>query len=125
MSSTIGRHLRSNVIGYLALFMALTGITYAAGLPKSSVKSKQIKDGQVKNADLAPGAVDASKVAANSLGGDQIDESALGQVPSARQADHASSADHAAAADSAANAQQLGGQDPEAFQQRVTGACSG
>jgi hypothetical protein len=134
MSSSICRHLRSNVIGYLALFMALTGITYAAGLPKNSVKSKQIKDGQVKNADLAVGAVDASKVAGDSLGGDQINESALGQVPSARQADHAASADQATTATNSANAdhataadnsQQLGGQSPAAFQQRVTGTCSG
>ena len=53
MSSSIGRHLRANVIGYLALFLALTGITYAAGLPKNSVKSKQIKDGAVRRLSLA------------------------------------------------------------------------
>jgi hypothetical protein len=131
MSSSIVRHLRSNVIGYVALFMAMTGLAYAAGLPRDSVKSKQIKDGQVQNADLAPGAVDASKVAGNSLGGGQIDESSLAQVPSAHQADHAATADlatnadHATNADSAANAEHLGGQSPTAFQQRVTGTCSG
>lgn len=39
----IRTHLRSNVVGYVALFLALTAGAYAAGLPKNSVKSKQIK----------------------------------------------------------------------------------
>lgn len=41
MSRRIGQHLRSNVIGYLALFVALGGTAYA--LDANSVKSKHIR----------------------------------------------------------------------------------
>ena len=119
MSSSISSHFRSNVVGYVALFLVLTGVAYAAGLEPNSVRSRQIKNGQVRNADLAAGAVTASSVAPNALGGDQIDESNLAQVPSAENADHARTSDTAADAD------QLGGQDAAAYQQRVVGSCSG
>jgi hypothetical protein len=62
-------HLRSNVVGYVALFIALSAGAYAAGLPRDSIKSKQIKDGQVKTVDLADDAVTGSKVADGSLSG--------------------------------------------------------
>ena len=68
MTAAIREHLRSNVVGYVALFIALSAGAYAAGLPRNSVKSKQIKDGQVKLADLAADSVDGSKVANGSLG---------------------------------------------------------
>jgi hypothetical protein len=45
--------LRSNAFGYIALFLALSASAYAAGLAPDSVKSKHIKDGQVKADDLA------------------------------------------------------------------------
>lgn len=63
----IRRHLRSNVIGYVALFVALSAGAYAAGLKKNSVTSKAIKNGAVARADLASGSVDSSKVADGSL----------------------------------------------------------
>ncbi len=113
MSSSIRTHLRSNVVGYVAVFLALSGGAYAAGLKANSVRSKQIKDGQVKNPDLGAGSVTSDKVAPDSLTGGQIDESSLAQVPSA------------ASADAATNAGQLGGQAPSAFQRRVTGTCTG
>ena len=68
MSECIGRFIRSQVIGLTALFIALSGIAYAAtSLPKNSVKSKQIKDGQVKTKDVQD----------NGLTGVDIDESTL------------------------------------------------
>jgi hypothetical protein len=109
----IRTHLRSNVVGYAAVFIALSGVAYAGGLKKNSVKSKQIKDGQVLTqdigdgavgtADLADGAVatpkladaavtggklagdavDASKVGANALGGADIDEASLTGIDAA------------------------------------------
>ena len=109
----ISGHLRSNIVGYIALFIALTAGAYAAGLKKNSVKSKHIKDGQVltqdlgngavtpaklapgaipafeladgsvTNAKLAPDAVDASKVGANALGGADVDEASLTGVDAA------------------------------------------
>jgi hypothetical protein len=52
------RHLRSNAVAYLALFVALSGSSYAAlKLPKNSVGPKQIKanavnSSKVRNASL-------------------------------------------------------------------------
>ena len=44
------------IVAYLALFVALGGTSFAAvSLSKNSVRSKHIKNGQVKRADLAPG----------------------------------------------------------------------
>lgn len=63
----IRRHLRSNAIGYVALFAALCTSAYAAGLKKNSVTSKAIKDGGVTRADLAADSVDSSKVLNGSL----------------------------------------------------------
>jgi hypothetical protein len=57
------RHLKSNAVAYVALFVALGGTSYAASqLPKNSVTTKQIKDGNVKNADLAQNAVTSSRI---------------------------------------------------------------
>lgn len=101
----------ANIVSTLALVVALSGTgAYAAGLAKNSVKSKHIKDGQVKVVDLANGSVTAAKlapgavpdasipdgsvtgakissdaitgakVADNSLKGADIDESSLGTV---------------------------------------------
>ncbi len=63
----ISRYIRSNLLGFVAIFLALSGLAVAAGLPKNSVKSKQIKDGQVKSADVAD----------NGLTGVDINESTL------------------------------------------------
>jgi hypothetical protein len=71
-------HLRSNVIGYVALFFALSAGAYAASLAPDSVKSKHIKDGHVTNADVAPDAVTGPKVV----------ESTLSEVPNATIAGH-------------------------------------
>ena len=81
---TIVRNLRRNIVGYLALFVALTGTTaYAA----DTVFSSDIVDGEVKSADLATEAVTNTKLASNavrtgkvlddSLTGADIDESSL------------------------------------------------
>src|SRR4051812_1893681 len=56
------------VVALIALFVSLTGVGYAVSkLPKNSVKSKQIKDGQVKSVDVAD----------NGLTGTDIDEATL------------------------------------------------
>jgi len=62
------RHVRQQYAGFLALFIALGGVSYAAvTLPANSVRSKQIKNGQVKTADLAKNAVTTAKVKNGSL----------------------------------------------------------
>lgn len=53
----------SLVVSLLALVVALGGTSYAAvKLTKDSVRSKHIKNGQVKKADLARNAVDSSRI---------------------------------------------------------------
>jgi hypothetical protein len=55
-------------VALLALFVALGGSSYAAvQLSKDSVRSRNIKDGEVKRADLARNAVGSSQVADGSL----------------------------------------------------------
>ncbi len=59
----VGRHVRQQFVGYLALFLALGGVSYAAiTLPANSVGSKQIKKRAVKNSDLGRSAVTSGKV---------------------------------------------------------------
>jgi hypothetical protein len=61
--SRIKRPHPATVISLIALFVALGGTSYAAvTLPKNSVGSKQIKDGQVKSADLGKNSVTSAKV---------------------------------------------------------------
>lgn len=51
---TIAAHARRNAVGYLALFVAMSGTSYAAvQLPKNSVTSKQIKPGAVTQNKLS------------------------------------------------------------------------
>lgn len=59
------RHLRSNAVAYLALFVALGGSAYAA----SKVTSSDIKDNTIKGKDIRTNQV---------TGGDLRDESATG-----------------------------------------------
>jgi uncharacterized protein DUF5907 len=49
---SIGDYIRSNLLGLVAIFLALSGAAYAAGLERNSVKSKHIAKGQVKGADV-------------------------------------------------------------------------
>ena len=76
VSERIGRHLRSNVVAYVALFAALGGTAVALpgrnnvkskNLAANAVKSRAIASGAVKNADLATGAVSSTKLAAGAV----------------------------------------------------------
>jgi hypothetical protein len=59
MLSTLSRHVRHNVVGYLALFAALGGTSYAAAqLPSGSVGTPQLRNAAVTAANVAaPGLV--------------------------------------------------------------------
>ena len=58
-------HIRSNVVGYLALFVALSGT--AAALPRTNtVDSRDIINKQVKSADIGSGQVQSVDVADDS-----------------------------------------------------------
>lgn len=71
-------YLRSNVLGLIAIFIALGAGAYASGLPRDSVKSKQIKAGAVKTDELADNAVSSPKVSNGTLLGKDF---AAGQLP--------------------------------------------
>lgn len=64
------------LVALAALFVALGGVSYAA-LAKDSVRSKHIKNGQVKSVDVAN----------NAIRGADVDEASLGPVPRAIDAD--------------------------------------
>jgi hypothetical protein len=53
----------ANAIATIALFVALGGVAVAAGLPKNSVGTQQLKRGAVRAADLRRGAVTSGKIA--------------------------------------------------------------
>lgn len=77
LSRFVPRPTYANVIATIALFVALSGVAVAAGLPKNSVGPKQLKRGSVtapkirKKAitpgKIAPKAVTAGKLGANAV----------------------------------------------------------
>jgi hypothetical protein len=68
MVSGVRSHLQHNVVGYVALFVALGGTSYAAlKLPASSVGAKQIRSGAVTEKKLARSAVTDRVVRRGSL----------------------------------------------------------
>ena len=81
-SSRIGEHLRSNVVGYIALFcFAMAGT--AGALPgKNKVDSGDIKQGNVRLGDLGANSVDSSKVVDDALTGADVNEASLSLPPS-------------------------------------------
>jgi hypothetical protein len=93
----------ANVMATIAVFIALGGSSYAAlrvgskQIADNSVRSRDIRDNNVKGKDVrnnSLGGVDvrdrsltADDLARDSVGAGQIDESALGPVPKAVEAD--------------------------------------
>jgi hypothetical protein len=78
-----GHFTYANVMATLALCIALGGSSYAAiKLSNNSVRSKHIKNGQVKNADLGANAVTAPKVKNASL---LAEDFGPGQLPAGPQ----------------------------------------
>jgi hypothetical protein len=82
LSQPISEYLRRNVLGLVAIFIALGGVSWAAqNLPANSVNSAAIKNGAVKAPDIAANAVTSPKVAPNSLTGADINEGSLTLAP--------------------------------------------
>lgn len=67
ISAVRSRLTYSNAIATLALFIALGGVAVAAGLPRNSVGTKQLKKKAVTAAKLAPHSVIAGKLGPNSV----------------------------------------------------------
>ncbi len=83
------------VISCIALFVALSGVSYgyATGsigsreIRNSSITTKDIRNNQVRGADIRNSTIVGRDVAFDTLTGLDIKESKLGQVPSAANAD--------------------------------------
>lgn len=84
-------HVRSNVVGYVALFMALCGTAYAVDGPlagqntvgsgdiiDNEVQTADIKDANLTTADIRVNAVTSGKVLDNTLTPADIADNALG-----------------------------------------------
>ena len=73
----------AGVVAFTALAVAVGGTAYAAGLPRNSVGTAQLRNSAVTGKKLAAGSVDARAVRNDSLTGRDIRESSLGTVPNA------------------------------------------
>jgi|RhiMetStandDraft_4_1073278.scaffolds.fasta_scaffold30380_2 hypothetical protein len=83
----IGNHLRSNMLGLVAIFIVLGGTAYAVNGPlrgHNTVGTKDIINGQVKGRDIHKGAVRSSDVRRNDLTGRDINEASLNLTAGAR-----------------------------------------
>jgi hypothetical protein len=76
MHNRISSHVRSNIVGYIALFcFAMGGSAFALDGPlpgQNQVGSEDIINGEVKTADIGTSEVKANNVAPDSLGGNKI-----------------------------------------------------
>jgi hypothetical protein len=68
----------ANVIASIALFVALSGVAVAAGLPKHSVGPKQLKKGAVTAAAIKKGAVTSAKLGPKSVVAGKLGPNAVG-----------------------------------------------
>jgi hypothetical protein len=68
----------SNVVSFLALFVALSAGSYAAiRLPANSVGAKQLKSKAVTNKKLGNNSVSGSKIAASAVDGTKVKDASL------------------------------------------------
>ena len=72
-SSRVITHLKTSIVGYLALFMVLSGTAYAA----NTVFSADIVDGEVKSVDVADNGLASVDVTNNSLTGADVTDNSL------------------------------------------------
>ncbi len=72
-SSSVGKHLRSNVIGYMALFVALSGSAYAA----AKVNSTDIAANAVQAKHIRAGAITASEIKKNAIKSADVKDAGL------------------------------------------------
>jgi hypothetical protein len=88
--NTVVRHVRSQAVAYVALFVALGGTGYAAtNLPAHSVGSRQLRSGAVGSAQLKNHSVTPIKLARGSIAGyvrDYAQVNGQGQLVASRPA---------------------------------------
>ena len=74
----VGRHLRGNLVAYVALFCAL-GLGTAYAVERNSIGTKEIANGQVRSADVRDddrkrGGLDAEDIQPGAVGTEEQDE---------------------------------------------------
>ena len=75
----------ADVVGTLALLVAMSGTAYAAhALPRNSVGTKQIKDNKVTSKDLKNSGVGAADLAAGSVGPAAVGANAISTTASVK-----------------------------------------
>jgi hypothetical protein len=112
------------VIALIALFVSLSGVAYGVAtgsidsrelknntirsrdLRNNDIRTRDLRNNEVRGRDLRNSTVQGRDVALNTLTGDDVNESRLGKVPTAANAD---SAGTAGTATSAGNAATVGG----------------
>jgi hypothetical protein len=101
----------ASVLALIALFVSLGSVSYAAGmigtddLLDGAVTKRKLKKNAVGTGKIRRGAVSTGKLRDDAVTGGKVNESTLGKVPSAANADRATQADSATTAESAVNAQ--------------------
>jgi hypothetical protein len=84
----------ANVIATVALFVALSGTSYAVlhigsgDVVDNSLRSKDVRNNSLRSRDIRERTLRARDLAPNSLGSGVVKESALGTVPRAAEAEH-------------------------------------
>ncbi len=111
------------IVACCALFVALGGTSYAVAV--NSIGSLEIRDGSIRDADVANRTLRGEKVVLDGLGGNAVKEQALdasklGTVAQAASADTATTADSATRATSATTAATAG-----SLQQQVAVSADG
>jgi hypothetical protein len=74
----LGRHLRGNAVGYLALVVAVS-MTPLPSWAAATIGTAQIKNGAVTTKKLANGAVKTSKIAPSAVNGTKVADGSLGK----------------------------------------------
>jgi hypothetical protein len=80
-STAVSDHIRSNVVGYAAVFIALSGTAYAVDGPlpgQDQVGSADIINGEVKNNDVGANSVTSGKVQDQTLTKSDLGSSSVG-----------------------------------------------
>lgn len=80
------KKIKTSLICSLFILVAYPLNSFSAPLPNNSVGTKQIKNNAVTTAKIKNGSITAAKVATDALTGAQINESTLGEVPLATNA---------------------------------------
>jgi hypothetical protein len=98
MPARLRSHIAGNAIGYVALFVALGGTSYGVAtgfidsreIRNNTIRTQDLRNNEVRSRDIRNRTIIGRDLLSNTLGGAQVNESRLGEVPSAATAADAS-----------------------------------